>query len=129
MLSCFLIPILEFCILRSLNKMVAGHPKRWDQALQSTMFGLRTKKQLTTKYSPSYLMFGREARCPSEVPKEYEVRCSNVVILFKRLNLDHLSSKILTVICCRSKNTKSAGWSKGRTYLKDKQIRRLYLQR
>ncbi|KAF3851502.1 hypothetical protein F7725_013274, partial [Dissostichus mawsoni] len=72
------------CRNTSLNKMVAGHPKRWDQVLQSTMFGLRTKKQLTTKYSPYYLMFGREARYPSEVPKEYVVRCSNVVILFKR---------------------------------------------
>ncbi|XP_033932867.1 uncharacterized protein [Pseudochaenichthys georgianus] len=54
--------------------MVAGHPKRWDQVLQSTMFGLRTKKQLTTQYSPYYLMFGREARYPSEVPKEYLVK-------------------------------------------------------
>ncbi|KAF3835903.1 hypothetical protein F7725_028461 [Dissostichus mawsoni] len=103
-------------LVLSLNKMVAGHPKRWDQVLQSTMFGLQTKKQLTTKYSLYYLMFGREARYPSEVPKEYVVRCSNV-ILFKRFHLDHLPSKILTVICCRSKKRKSAGWSKGR-YMK-----------
>ncbi|KAI4792612.1 hypothetical protein KUCAC02_033272 [Chaenocephalus aceratus] len=56
---------------QSLNKTVAGHPKRWDQVLQSTMFGLRTKKQLTTKCSPYYLVFGREARYPSEAPEEY----------------------------------------------------------
>lgn len=30
------------------------------------------KKQLTTQKSPYYLIFGREARCPSEVPKEHE---------------------------------------------------------
>ncbi|KAI9525152.1 hypothetical protein NQZ68_009349 [Dissostichus eleginoides] len=59
-------------VIRSLNKLVAGEPKRWDQLLQGTMFALRTKNQLTTKFSPYYLMFVREARYPSEVPKEYE---------------------------------------------------------
>ncbi|KAJ8007849.1 hypothetical protein DPEC_G00098460 [Dallia pectoralis] len=53
--------------------VVADHPKDWDQYLQSTMFALRTKKQLTTKFSPDFLMFGREARYPSEVDEEYEV--------------------------------------------------------
>ncbi|KAF3834090.1 hypothetical protein F7725_025294 [Dissostichus mawsoni] len=56
-------------IQRSLNKLVAGGPKRWDQFLQSTMFSLRTKTQVTTKFSPYFLMFGREARYPSEVSK------------------------------------------------------------
>ncbi|KAI4819024.1 hypothetical protein KUCAC02_004305 [Chaenocephalus aceratus] len=69
-----LVEKLNGTIQRTLNKMVAGHPKRWDQVLQSTMFGLRTKKQLTTQYSPYYLMFGREARYPSEVPEEYLVK-------------------------------------------------------
>ncbi|KAI4827338.1 hypothetical protein KUCAC02_030740 [Chaenocephalus aceratus] len=64
--------------------MVAGHPKRWDQVLQSTMFALRTKKQLTTKYSPYYLMFGREARYPSEVPEEYVVKEDKVSKLVER---------------------------------------------
>ncbi|KAF1384204.1 hypothetical protein PFLUV_G00139910 [Perca fluviatilis] len=65
-------PVFEFSIFRSLNKMAADHPKDWDQYLQSTKFALRTKKQLTTKYSPYFLMFGREARYPSEVNEEYE---------------------------------------------------------
>ncbi|KAI4825795.1 hypothetical protein KUCAC02_021462 [Chaenocephalus aceratus] len=79
-----LVEKLNGTIQRTLNKMVAGHPKRWDQVLQSTMFALRTKKQLTTKYSPYYLMFGREARYPSEVPEEYVVKEDKVSKLVER---------------------------------------------
>ncbi|KAI4817633.1 hypothetical protein KUCAC02_011016 [Chaenocephalus aceratus] len=68
-----LVEKLNGTIQRSLNKLVEGEPKRWDQLLQGTMFALRTKTQLTTKFSPYFLMFGREARYPSEVPKEYEI--------------------------------------------------------
>nr|XP_061824508.1 uncharacterized protein LOC133611595 isoform X2 [Nerophis lumbriciformis] len=37
------------------------------------MFGLRTKKQITTQFSPYFLMFGREARYPSEVAENFQV--------------------------------------------------------
>ncbi|KAJ8280866.1 hypothetical protein GJAV_G00060160 [Gymnothorax javanicus] len=47
------------------------------------MFGIRTKKHLTTKYSPYYLIFGREARYPSEVPREYEVTEEKVETLVR----------------------------------------------
>ncbi|XP_041860681.1 cold shock-induced protein TIR1-like [Melanotaenia boesemani] len=40
------------------------------------MFGLRTKKQITTKFSPFFLLFGTEARYPSEVPEDYEIDSS-----------------------------------------------------
>ncbi|KAI4794321.1 hypothetical protein KUCAC02_032138, partial [Chaenocephalus aceratus] len=68
-----LVEKLNGTIQRSLNKPVEGQPKRWDRLLQGTMFALRTKTQLTTKFSPYYLMFGREARYPSEVPEKYEI--------------------------------------------------------
>ncbi|XP_030281592.1 uncharacterized protein LOC115586585 [Sparus aurata] len=61
---------------KSLNKMVADRHKNWGQYLQSTMFALRTKKQL---------MFGREARYPSEVPQHFEVKEHKVTSL---LNLE-----------------------------------------
>ncbi|RVE72548.1 hypothetical protein OJAV_G00039840 [Oryzias javanicus] len=47
-------------IHRALSKLVRDRANTWDQYLDSVMFGLRTKKQLTTKFSPYYLMFGRE---------------------------------------------------------------------
>ncbi|KAI4792508.1 hypothetical protein KUCAC02_033338 [Chaenocephalus aceratus] len=53
---------------QSLNKLVEGQPKRWDHL--GTMFGVRTKTQLTTKFSPYFLMLGREARCPRNNGRE-----------------------------------------------------------
>ena len=58
---------------RALRKLVADKPEDWDEYLDAVMFGLRTKKQMTTKFSPYYLMFGREARYPTEVPENFMV--------------------------------------------------------
>ncbi|KAI5090383.1 hypothetical protein C0J45_19244, partial [Silurus meridionalis] len=47
-------------IQRALCKLVSKKPKQWDEHLDAVRFGLRTKKQMTTKFSPFYMMFGRE---------------------------------------------------------------------
>ncbi|XDV11184.1 hypothetical protein PO909_000192 [Leuciscus waleckii] len=60
-------------IQRSLCKLVRDKPNEWDRHLDAVMFGLRTKRQVTTKYSPYFLMFGREARYPSEIPEHYQI--------------------------------------------------------
>ena len=65
--------IIVFLIFRALSKLVKQRPGTWDEHLDAIMFGLRTKKPMTTKYSPYFLMFGREARYPSEVPQHYMV--------------------------------------------------------
>ncbi|RXN34375.1 myosin-1 isoform X3 [Labeo rohita] len=57
----------------SLCKLVKDKPSDWDKHLDAVMFGLRTKRQMTTKFSPYYLMFGREARYPSEIPEVYQI--------------------------------------------------------
>ncbi|XDV22531.1 hypothetical protein PO909_027412 [Leuciscus waleckii] len=59
-------------IQRALCKLVKDQPKDWDRHLDAVMFGLRTKVQMTTKYSPFFLMFGREARYPSQIT-EYRI--------------------------------------------------------
>ncbi|XP_077367838.1 uncharacterized protein LOC144012223 [Festucalex cinctus] len=61
------------CPKRALGKLVGSKPDLWDEYLDAGMFGLRTKKQITIKYSPYFLMFGREARYPSEVPLDSNV--------------------------------------------------------
>jgi hypothetical protein len=60
-------------IFSALSKLVAQKPDTWDEYLDAVMFGLRTKKQMTTKFSPFFLMFGREARYPTEVPEDFMV--------------------------------------------------------
>ncbi|KAL3047982.1 hypothetical protein OYC64_022027 [Pagothenia borchgrevinki] len=63
-------------IQRALRKLVADKPEDWDEYPDAVMFGLRTKKQMTTKFSPYFLMFGREARYPTEVPENFMVDSS-----------------------------------------------------
>ncbi|RXN38205.1 sentrin-specific protease 1-like isoform X1 [Labeo rohita] len=58
---------------QSLCKLVGDKPNEWDKHLDAVMFGLRTKRQVTTKFSPYFLMFGREARYPSEIPENYRI--------------------------------------------------------
>ncbi|KAM9446306.1 uncharacterized protein Hap1MRO34_022894 isoform 1-T3 [Clarias gariepinus] len=59
--------------MRSLCKLVQERPEKRDVYLESVMFGLRTKKQLTAKFSPFFLMFGTKARYPCEVPDKYKI--------------------------------------------------------
>ena len=50
-----------------LAKLANDHQDDWDEYLEDVAFSLRTQKQASTKYSPFYLMFGREARMPLQV--------------------------------------------------------------
>ena len=52
---------------RCLRKLIADKDKQWDDYLQSVVFSINTSKSATTKFSPFYLMYGRQARFPFEV--------------------------------------------------------------
>ena len=41
----------------------------WDEYIEGTMFTINTNESTTTKYSPFFLMFGRNPRLPFEVEK------------------------------------------------------------
>ncbi|XP_051540008.1 uncharacterized protein LOC127432698 [Myxocyprinus asiaticus] len=56
-------------IQRAQCKLVNQHPESWDMYLDAMMFGLRTKKHITTKFP----LFGTEAHLQSEVPEDYKM--------------------------------------------------------
>jgi transposase InsO family protein len=47
-----------------LSMYVSAHHKDWDQQLPQVLFAYRTSIHSTTKETPFYLMFGRDARIP-----------------------------------------------------------------
>ena len=46
--------------------MVIEHEEDWDELLDPVLFAIRTSVQESTKFSPFFLMHGREARFPLE---------------------------------------------------------------
>uniref|UniRef100_A0A146PAI2 Gypsy retrotransposon integrase-like protein 1 n=1 Tax=Fundulus heteroclitus TaxID=8078 RepID=A0A146PAI2_FUNHE len=64
---------LKVTIQNTLTKVGYDKGSDWDLYLDAVMFGLRTKTHLATGVSPYYLMFGREARYPSQVPENFQV--------------------------------------------------------
>ena len=58
---------------RALLKMVDENQSQWDKFLDSVLFACRTNKQSSTKYSPFFLMYGREPRLPIEIMVSQEV--------------------------------------------------------
>ena len=53
---------------RTLRKVVDKNQEHWDDYLDPILFSIRSKKQMTTKYSPFYLLYNREAHWPRDLP-------------------------------------------------------------
>lgn len=66
----------EYVIMyyRCISKVAGEHQHNWDDFLDPVLFGIRTAVQESTKYTPFYLMHGREAWFPLEVEKS-TIRC------------------------------------------------------
>ena len=55
-------------IKRGLQGVLHGeHLDQWDVALSEVMFSYNTSVHTATGFTPQFLMFGEEARVPSEV--------------------------------------------------------------
>ena len=51
----------------SLQRLVNEHQTNWDELIDDVLFAYRTSRQDSTKYTPFFLMHGREARLPIDV--------------------------------------------------------------
>lgn len=52
---------------RALLKMVEKNQKEWENYIDSVLFSYRTSKQASTKYSPFFILYGREPRLPTDL--------------------------------------------------------------
>ena len=52
---------------RGLLKMINDNQNEWDKFLDSVLFAYRTSKQASTKFSPFFLLYGREPRLPVDL--------------------------------------------------------------
>lgn len=87
--------------------MTGEHQDDWDNFLEPVLFGIRTSVQESTKYTPFYLMHGREARLPLEVEKSEVV--SDVTQLGDiQSTIDRLTSLREKMFPDASKNIDSA---------------------
>ena len=50
-----------------LSKLMNEKQDDWCEFLEDVAYSIRTQKQSTTKYTPFFLMFGRNPRSPTEV--------------------------------------------------------------
>ena len=68
----------------------------WDQLLDNVLFAYRTSRQASTKYTPFYLMYGREARLPIDInqPKPAEDDTTQELTLDERVM--HFRKKFMT---------------------------------
>ena len=57
-----------------LAKLVNEKQDNWCDFLEDVAYSIRTQKHSTTKYTPFFLMFGRNPRSPAEVMLiQYEI--------------------------------------------------------
>ena len=52
--------------------MVNEEQNDWDKYIESVLFAYRTSKQDSSKYTPFYLMYGRQATLPIDIKMDPE---------------------------------------------------------
>lgn len=75
----------------ALQKLVNDSQDDWDQLLDNVLFAYRTSRQASTKYTPFFLMYGREARLPIDITLTDSEREENT----QELTLDEKVEKMI----------------------------------
>ena len=61
----------------SLQRLVNSNQNNWDDLLDEVLFSYRTSRQDSTKFTPFFLMHGREARLPIDIKMSAEGNCTS----------------------------------------------------
>ena len=77
-------------LCESLAKLSTDNENMWDKYIQPVLFAYRTTPQSTTKLTPFYLTYGREAKLPIDSP---ELEGESNLIERIRTIIDHLPAE------------------------------------
>jgi hypothetical protein len=69
---------------RALSKCVNEKQNNWDTQLEQVLFSLRTKAQGSTKFSPFFLLYGREAVYPSQLSPSFGTDVSKMLFIQRK---------------------------------------------
>lgn len=61
-------------LIEAIARMTRKNIKNWDQYIASSLFAYRTSRHSTTKWSPFFLVYGREAKLPVDNFRKEEER-------------------------------------------------------
>ncbi|KAH3890830.1 hypothetical protein DPMN_014919 [Dreissena polymorpha] len=65
--------------------MANAHQNNWDEYLDGALFSQRTKRHSSTKFTPFFLLYCREAVFPSPLPPAFTgEECDTIVIKNRR---------------------------------------------
>ena len=113
---------------RCIVKLMNDHSDDWDLNIDPVLFAMRSSVQETTKFTPFYLMYGREARFPIEAEK-----VSTSENVFSSLsNIDDIIARLRAVkeasFSQASENIKASQERQKKQYRKRKGVRKTQLQ-
>jgi hypothetical protein len=81
-------------LCRSLSKCVNSTTEEWDDLIPSVLFAYRTLKHSTTKYTPYYLLHGKEAQLPIQIELSQE-NLNNLNKIFYEESLNRRIAQLL----------------------------------
>ena len=127
--NCVFSSYYHYFIYRCIVKLMNAHSDDWDLNIDPVLFAMRTSVQETTKYSPFFLMYGREARFPIEAEK---IPTSENVLPSSSDEIDDIIARLRAVkeasFSRASENIKASQERQKKQYRKRKGLRKTQLQ-
>lgn len=93
-------------LIEGLAKIIDGHVNDWDKHIAPVLFAYRTSKHSTTKMTPFFLVYGREAKLPidSTVIEEEPPLVHHIATQIDRLPI--VRNKVKQQIYCEQRKQK-----------------------